>query len=203
MPRKIKTIDANKATKSELIRFASNNARYVNSLLDSLEKNDMQYAKAYQYTQNKLRNKSFMKRGKTGDLRFFSTKKDFSRLSYNELRGLVQTLQGYKATRSGSVAGQKAIEKDIYDSFLSTAKKRKIDTSKITEEDFKAIVESVTFQNAKEASQFSSSEIFRYFGKYGVNEITENILEEAKNDTIMELYRKAEEALKQTSNNED
>ena len=202
MPRKIKTIDANKATKSELIRFASNNAKYVNSLLDSLEKNDMQYAKAYQYTQNKLRNKKFMKRGKTGDLRFFSTK-DFSRLSYNELRGLVQTLQGYKATRSGSVAGQKAIEKDIYNSFLSTAKKRKIDTSNITEEDFRDIVESVTFQNAKEASQFSSSEIFRYFGKYGVSEITENILEEAKNNTIMELYRKAEEALKQTSDNEN
>lgn len=203
MPRKIKTIDANKATKSELIKFASNNAKYVNSLLDSLEKNDMQYAKAYQYTQNKLRNKKFMKQGKTGDLRFFSTKKDFSRLSYNELRGLVQTLQGYKATRSGSVAGQKAIEKDVYDSFLNTAKKRKIDISKITQEDFKDIVESVTFQNAKEASQFSSSEIFRYFGKYGVNEITENILEEAKNDTIIELYRKAEEALKQTSDNED
>ena len=74
MARKIKTIDINRATKKDLLTYARNNARYVNSLLDSLEKADKAYSKAYQYTQNMLRNKSYMKVGKTGDLRFFSTK---------------------------------------------------------------------------------------------------------------------------------
>ena len=204
MARKVKTIDVNKASRKELLTYAGANARYVNSLLDSLENANRTYSKAYQYTQNRLRNKAYMKVGKSGDLRFFSKKAEFEKLSYNELRSLVQSIQGYKKTRSGSVRGQKEIEKDIYDSFRQTAKDYDIELdANFDEKRFKEIVESSTFQNMKNSAQFASSTLFEFLGKYGVNEISTKILEDMTNATIEDLYEKAEAVFKATNGGEN
>ena len=50
--------DVNKMNRNELLRYAMNNAKYVNSQLKDLSKNDMEYSKAFQYVQNKMRNKA-------------------------------------------------------------------------------------------------------------------------------------------------
>lgn len=188
MARKIKTIDINKATKKELLTYARNNARYVNSLLDSLEKADVTYSKAYQYTQNRLRNKTYMKVGKSGDLRFYSTKKQIETLTQGQLRELVKNIQGYKQTRSGTLAGQRKIENEIFQHFEDTAKKWNLDLGEdFTREKFNEIVKSEDFQNLKSAESYSSSVLFEFMGKYGTGEIAVSLLEKYKNKTVDEL----------------
>lgn len=193
MARKIKTIDINRATKKELLTYARNNARYVNSLLDSLEKADKAYSKAYQYTQNRLRNKSYMKVGKSGDLRFFSTKKQIETLTQGQLRELVKNIQGYKQTRSGSVAGQRKIEDEIFEHFKETAKEWKLDLGiDFTRDKFEEIVKSEDFQNLKSAESYSSSVLFEFMGKYGTGDIAVGLLEKYKNKTVDELNEVAQ-----------
>lgn len=194
MARKIKTIDINRATKKELTTYARNNARYVNSLLDSLEKADKAYSKAYHYTQNRLRNKSFMKVGKSGDLRFFSTKKQIESLTHAQLRELVKNIQGYKQTRSGSVKGQKEIESEIFEKFKKTAEEWELDLGKdFSREKFDEIVKSEDFQNLKSAESYSSSVLFEFMGKYGTGEIAVSLLEKYKNKTVDELNEVAKQ----------
>lgn len=194
MARKIKTIDINKATKKELTTYARNNARYVNLLLDSLEKADKTYSKAYQYTQNRLRNKSYMKVGKSGDLRFYSTKKQIESLTQGQLRELVKNIQEYKHTRSGTLAGQRGIEEEIYKRFKETAKEWKLDLgADFTRDKFDEIVKSEDFQNLKSAESYSSSVLFEFMGKYGTGEIAIGLLEKYKNKTVDELNEVAKQ----------
>lgn len=202
MARKIKTIDINKATKKELLTYARNNARYVNTLLDSLEKADRTYSKAYQYTQNRLRNKKYMKVGKGGDLRFFSTKKQIESLTQGQLRELVKNIQGYKKTRSGSVKGQKEIESEIFEKFKETAEEWKLDLGKnFTREKFEEIVKSEDFQNLKSAESYSSSVLFEFMGKYGIGDIAVSLLEKYKNKTVDELNEVARQVFSSQNEN--
>ena len=99
--------DVNKLSKSQLKKYAQNNAKFINQNLSRLEKADMTYSKAYRYTQTIIANKPYMKRTKEGSYRFKSTKLEIEKLSLNQLRGLVKKISDYKQTESGTVTGQK------------------------------------------------------------------------------------------------
>ena len=184
---KIKKIveDVNKLSKSQLKKYAQNNAKFINQNLTRLEKANMTYSKAYRYTQSKLANKPYMKMAKDGSYRFKSTKAEIDKLSTNQLRSLVKKISDYKQTESGTVTGQKKLEKQAFKNLKKSnllSEKTKSAISKMTFNDFENLVKSKSFSDMKE--RFSSDTVFRFVGKAGF----ENAMDIFANENIETEY---------------
>ena len=186
-----KITDVNRMTRSELLKYAMNNAKHVNSQLKSLSENDMEYSKAFQYVQNKLRNKEYTRMTANGNVEFKSRKSELEKLTYNQLRGLVKKLSDYKATESGTVRGQEKIIKRAFNT-LKESKNLSEETreviSDLSVDDYKKIFESQSFQDNKE--KFGSDQILRFIGTVGfekANEVfvTQNV------QTLYDMYKGA------------
>lgn len=187
-----KITDVNKMKRAELLKYAMNNAKYVNSQLKSLSENDMEYSKAFQYVQNKLRNKEYTRMTANGNVEFKSRKSELEKLTYNQLRGLVKKLSDYKATESGTVRGQEKIIKRAFNT-LKESKNLSEETreviSDLSVDDYKKIFESQSFQDNKE--KFGSDQILRFIGTVGfekANEVfvTQNV------QTLYDMYKGAD-----------
>ena len=189
----MKTIDdVNKMRKSELMRYAMNNAKYVNQQLKALQENDMEYSKAYRYVQNKLANKSYTRMKQDGSIEFKSRKSELEKLSFNQLRGLVKKLNDYKQTASGNVEGQKKIIEKAYNSFLKSdtlSDDTKEKLSNMTQDEYTEMWKSQTMQDMKE--QFGSDQVLRFVGTVGFDK-AENIWINEKIETLHDMYEKAE-----------
>lgn len=178
-------------TRSELLKYAMNNAKHVNSQLKSLSENDMEYSKAFQYVQNKLRNKEYTRMTANGNVEFKSRKSELEKLTYNQLRGLVKKLSDYKATESGTVRGQEKIIKRAFNTLKESenlSEETKEVLSNLTIDDYKKIFESQSFQDNKE--KFGSDQILRFIGTVGfekANEVfvTQNV------QTLYDMYKGA------------
>ena len=160
--------DVNKLSKAQLKKYAQNNAKFINQNLTRLENADMTYSKAYRYTQSKLANQPIMKMTKEGTYRFKSTKAEIEKLSLNQLRSLVKKISDYKQTESGTVTGQKKLEKTAFKNLKKSDKlseKTKTAIMKMTFNDFENLVKSKSFSDMKE--RFSSDTVFRFVGKAG------------------------------------
>lgn len=184
--------DVNKMNKHELLTYVKNNAKYVNSQLKDLSKNDMEYSKAFQYVQNKLRNKDYMRMNKDGNLEFKSRKSELEKLTYNQLRSLAKNLSDYKATASGTVRGQNKLIARAFDTLktsdkLSEETKKKLSDMGIAE--YKKIVESQNFQDAKE--KFGSDQILKFVGTVGWDKANDIFVDE-KIETLHEMYKRAD-----------
>ena len=187
-----KITDVNKMNREELLKYAMNNAKYVNSQLKSLSQNDMEFSKAFQYVQNKLRNKEYTRITSNGNVEFKSRKSELEKLTYNQLRGLVKKLSDYKATESGTVRGQEKIIKRAFNN-LKESKNLSEETRKVISDlsidDYKKIFESQAFQENKE--KFGSDQILRFIGTVGfekANEVfvTQNV------QTLYDMYKGAD-----------
>ena len=160
--------DVNKLSKTQLKKYAQNNAKFINQNLSRLEKSNMTYSKAYRYTQSKLSNKPFMKITKDGSYRFKSTKSEIEKLSLNQLRSLAKNISDFKQTKSGTVTGQKKLEKQAFRNLKNSktlSEKTKNAISKMSFNDFENLVKSKSFSDMKE--MFSSDTVFRFVGKAG------------------------------------
>lgn len=191
-----KIVDVNKMTKSELLKYAMNNAKYVNQQLLQLSKNDMEYSKAFQYVQNKLRNKDYMRMNKDGNLEFKSRKAELEKLSYNQLRSIAKNLSDYKATASGTVRGQNKLIKSAFDTLKTSDKLSEETKNKLSDmgiDEYKKIVESQNFQDAKE--KFGSDQVLQFVGTVGWDKANEIFMDE-KIETLHEMYKRAD-ALKE------
>lgn len=189
----MKTIDdVNKMKKSELMRYAMNNAKYVNQQLKALRENDMEYSRAYRYVQNKLANLSYTRMNADGSIEFKSRKSELEKLTHNQLRGLAKKLNDYKQTSSGSVSGQKKIIEQAYNTFLQSdnlSDDTKEKLSNMTQEEYSEMWKSQTMQDMKE--QFGSDQVLRFVGTVGF-EKAENIWINEKIETLHDMYEKAE-----------
>ena len=189
----MKTIDdVNKMRKSELMRYAINNAKYVNQQLKALQENDMEYSKAYRYVQNKLANVSYTRMKQDGSIEFKSKKAELEKLTTNQLRGLVKKLNDYKQTASGSVRGQKKIIEKAYNNFLQSdtlSDDTKEKLSNMTQDEYTEMWKSQTMQDMKE--KFGSDQVLRFVGTVGF-EKAENIWINEKIETLHDMYEKAE-----------
>lgn len=189
----MKTIDdVNKMRKSELMRYAMNNAKYVNQQLKALQENDMEYSKAYRYVQNKLANVSYTRMKQDGSIEFKSKKAELEKLTTNQLRGLVKKLNDYKQTASGTVRGQEKIIEQAYNNFLQSdtlSDDTKEKLANMTQEEYTEMWKSQTMQDMKE--QFGSDQVLRFVGTVGF-EKAENIWINEKIETLHDMYEKAE-----------
>ena len=189
----MKTIDdVNKMRKSELMRYAMNNAKYVNQQLKALSNNDMEYSKAFRYVQNKLRNVEYTRMNASGNIEFKSKKAELEKLTTNQLRGLVKKLSDYKQTESGTVRGQEKIIEKAYNNFLQSdtlSDDTKEKLSNMTKEEYTEMWKSQTMQDMKE--QFGSDQVLRFVGTVGF-EKAENIWINEKIETLHDMYEKAE-----------
>lgn len=184
--------DVNKMRKGELMRYAMNNATYVNQQLKALSENDMEYSKAYRYVQNKLANVAYTRMTKDGSIEFKSRKTELEKLTHNQLRGLVKKLNDYKQTASGSVRGQKKIIEQAYNTFLQSdtlSDDTKEKLANMTQEEYTEMWKSQTMQDMKE--QFGSDQVLRFVGTVGF-EKAENIWINEKIETLHDMYEKAE-----------
>lgn len=183
--------DVNNLNRKQLMEYVKNNAKYVNSQLKELSKNDMEYSKAFQYVQNKLRNKEYTRMNSEGNIEFKSRKAELEKLTYNQLRGLAKKLSDYKTTESGTVRGQEKLIEKAFNSLKSSTK-----LSEETQEaldglsldDYKKIFESQSFQDNKK--KFGSDQILRFIGTVGfekANEVfvTQNV------QTLYDMYKGA------------
>ena len=183
--------DVNKLSKAQLKKYAQNNAKFINQNLSRLEKSDMTYSKAYRYTQSKLANKPIMKMTKEGTYRFKSTKAEIEKLSLNQLRSLVKKISDYKQTESGTVTGQKKLEKQAFKNLKKSGKlseKTKTAITKMTFNDFENLVKSKAFSDMKE--RFSSDTVFRFVGKAGF-ENAMDIFASENIETEYDMYKLA------------
>ena len=183
--------DVNKLSKEQLKIYAQNNAKFINQNLTRLENADMTYSKAYRYTQSKLANQPYMKITKDGTVRFKSTKAEIEKLSLNQLRGLVKKISDYKQTESGTVTGQKKLEKTAFKNLKKSDKlseKTKTVITKMTFNDFENLVKSKSFSDMKE--KFSSDTVFRFVGKAGF-ENAMDIFASENIETEYDMYKLA------------
>ena len=183
--------DVNKLSKAQLKKYAQNNAKFINQNLTRLENADMTYSKAYRYTQSKLANQPIMKMTKEGTYRFKSTKAEIEKLSLNQLRSLVKKISDYKQTESGTVTGQKKLEKTAFKNLKKSDKlseKTKTAITKMTFNDFENLVKSKSFSDMKE--RFSSDTVFRFVGKAGF-ENAMDIFASENIETEYDMYKLA------------
>ena len=184
--------DVNKMRKSELMRYAMNNAKYVNQQLKALSNNDMEYSKAFRYVQNKLRNVEYTRMNTSGNIEFKSKKAELEKLTTNQLRGLVKKLIDYKQTASGTVRGQEKIIEKAYKTFLHSSNlsdDTKGKLGNITQEEYKEMWKSQTMQDMKE--KFGSDQVLRFVGTVGFDK-AENVWINEKIETLHDMYAKAD-----------
>jgi len=183
--------DVNKLNRNQLMDYIKNNAKYVNSQLKDLSKNDMEYSKAFQYVQNKLRNKEYMRMNSEGNIEFKSRKAELEKLSYNQLRGLAKKLSDYKSTESGTVKGQEKLIEKAFNSLKSSTKLSE-ETQEALEglslDDYKKIFESQSFQENKE--KFGSDQILRFIGSVGF-EKANDVFTNQDVQTLYDMYKGA------------
>ena len=178
--------------KSELMRYAMNNAKYVNQQLKALQENDMEYSKAYRYVQNKLANASYTRMKQDGSIEFKSRKSELEKLTTNQLRGLAKKLSDYKQTASGTVRGQEKIIEQAYNNFLQSdtlSDDTKEKLANMTQDEYTEMWKSQTMQDMKE--KFGSDQVLRFVGTVGF-EKAENIWINEKIETLHDMYEKAE-----------
>lgn len=186
-----KITDVNKMTKSELLKYTMNNAKFVNSQLQELSKNDMEYSKAFQYVQNKLRNKDYMRMNKDGNLEFKSKKSELEKLSYNQLRSIAKKLSDYKATASGTVAGQNKLIDSAFENLKTSDKLSEETKNKLSDmgiDEYKKMVESQSFQDAK--NKFGSDQVLKFVGTVGWDKANDVFIDE-KIETLHDMYKRA------------
>lgn len=184
--------DVNKLNRKQLVDYIKNNAKYVNSQLKELSKNDMEYSKAFQYVQNKLRNKEYTRMNSEGNIEFKSRKAELEKLTYNQLRGLAKKLSDYKTTGSGTVRGQEKLIEQAYNS-LKLSSKLSEETqdalSELTLDDYKKIFESQSFQDNKE--KFGSDQILRFIGSVGFEKANDVFINQNV-QTLYDMYKGAD-----------
>lgn len=183
--------DVNKLNRKQLVNYISNNARYVNSQLKDLSKNDMEYSKAFQYVQNKLRNKEYTRMNSDGNIEFKSRKAELEKLTYNQLRGLAKKLSDYKSTESGTVKGQEKLIEKAFNSLKSSEKlseQTQEALSELTVDDYKKIFESQSFQENKE--KFGSDQILRFIGSVGFEKANDVFINQNV-QTLYDMYKGA------------
>ena len=183
--------DVNNLNRKQLMEYIKNNAKYVNSQLKELSKNDMEYSKAFQYVQNKLRNKEYMRMNSEGNIEFKSRKAELEKLTYNQLRGMAKKLSDYKTTGSGTVRGQEKLIENAFNS-LKSSKKLSEQTqealSELTVDDYKKIFESQSFQENKE--KFGSDQILRFIGTVGFEKANDVFINQDV-QTLYDMYKGA------------
>lgn len=183
--------DVNNLNRKQLMDYIKNNAKYVNSELKDLSKNDMEYSKAFQYVQNKLRNKEYTRMNSEGNIEFKSRKAELEKLTYNQLRGLAKKLSDYKQTQSGTVRGQKKVIEKAFNSLKSSEKlseKTQDALSELTVDDYKKIFESQSFQENKE--KFGSDQILRFIGSVGFEKANDVFINQNV-QTLYDMYKGA------------
>ena len=177
--------DVNKLNREQLVDYINNNAKYVNAQLKDLSKNDMEYSKAFQYVQNKLRNKEYTRMNSEGIIEFKSRKAELEKLTYNQLRALAKKLSDYKATESGTVKGQEKLIEKAFNTLKSSTKLSE-ETQEaldgLTLDDYKKIFESQSFQENKE--KFGSDQILRFIGSVGFEKANDVFI----NQSVQKLY---------------
>ena len=184
--------DVNNLNRKQLMDYIKNNAKYVNSQLKDLSKNEMEYSKAFQYVQNKLKNKEYMRMNSDGNIEFKSRKAELEKLTYNQLRGLAKKLSDYKTTGSGTVRGQEKLIEIAYNSLKSSSK-----LSRETQEaldglsldEYKKIFESQSFQENKE--KFGSDQILRFIGSVGFEKANDVFMNQDV-QTLYDMYKGAD-----------
>lgn len=184
--------DVNNLNRKQLMEYVKNNAKYVNSQLKDLTKNDMEYSKAFQYVQNKLRNKEYTRMNSEGNIEFKSRKAELEKLNYNQLRGLAKKLSDYKTTESGTVRGQEKLIEKAFNSLKSSTK-----LSEETQEaldglsldDYKKIFESQAFQDNKE--KFGSDQVLRFIGSVGFEKANDVFINQNV-QTLYDMYKGAD-----------
>lgn len=184
--------DVNKLNRKQLVDYIKNNAKYVNSQLKELSKNDMEYSKAFQYVQNKLRNKEYTRMNSEGNIEFKSRKAELEKLTYNQLRGLAKKLSDYKTTGSGTVRGQEKLIEQAYNSLKSSSKlseETQEALSELTLDDYKKIFESQSFQDNKE--KFGSDQILRFIGSVGFEKANDVFINQSV-QTLYDMYKGAD-----------
>lgn len=183
--------DVNNLNRKQLVDYIKNNAKYVNAQLKDLSKNDMEYSKAFQYVQNKLRNKEYTRMNSEGNIEFKSRKAELEKLTYNQLRGLAKKLSDYKTTESGTVRGQKKLIEQAYNSLKSSSKLSEETQEALSElslDDYKKIFESQSFQENKE--KFGSDQILRFIGSVGF-EKANDVFVNQNVQTLYDMYKGA------------
>lgn len=184
--------DVNNLNRKQLMEYVKNNAKYVNSQLKDLTKNDMEYSKAFQYVQNKLHNKEYTRMNSEGNIEFKSRKAELEKLNYNQLRGLAKKLSDYKTTESGTVRGQEKLIEKAFNSLKSSTK-----LSEETQEaldglsldDYKKIFESQAFQDNKE--KFGSDQVLRFIGSVGFEKANDVFINQNV-QTLYDMYKGAD-----------
>ena len=183
--------DVNKLKRKELMDYISNNAKYVNSQLKDLSKNDMEYSKAFQYVQNKLRNKEYARMNREGNVEFKSRKAELEKLTYNQLRGLAKKLSDYKSTESGTVKGQEKLIERAFNSLKSSTKLSEQTQEALADlsvDEYKKIFESQAFQENKE--KFGSDQVLRFVGSVGL-EKANDVFVNQNVQTLYDMYKGA------------
>ena len=186
-----KLVDVNNLNRKQLMEYIKNNAKYVNSQLKDLSKNDMEYSKAFRYVQNKLRNKEYMRMNSEGNIEFKSRKAELEKLTYNQLRGLAKKLSDYKTTESGTVRGQEKLIENAFNSLKSSEKlseQTQKALSELTVDDYKKIFESQSFQENKE--KFGSDQILRFIGSVGFEKANDVFINQNV-QTLYDMYKGA------------
>ena len=190
MAKQIK--DVNKMNRNELLHYAMNNAKYVNSQLKDLSKNDMEYSKAFQYVQNKLRNKEYTRMTSDGNIEFKSRQAELEKLTYNQLRGLAKKLSDYKTTGSGTVRGQEKLIEQGFNTLKSSTKlseQTQEALNNLSLDDYKKIFESQAFQENKE--KFGSDQVLRFIGSVGF-EKANDVFVNQNVQTLYDMYKGAD-----------
>lgn len=190
MAKKVR--DVNNLNRKQLMEYVKNNAKYVNSQLKELSKNDMEYSKAFQYVQNKLRNKEYTRMNSEGNIEFKSRKAELEKLTYNQLRGLAKKLSDYKTTESGTVRGQKKLIEKAFNSLKSSTKLSEETQEALAElslDDYKKIFESQSFQENKE--KFGSDQVLRFIGSVGF-EKANDVFVNQNVQTLYDMYKGAD-----------
>lgn len=183
--------DVNNLNRKQLMEYVKNNAKYVNSQLKELSKNDMEYSKAFQYVQNKLRNKEYTRMNSDGNIEFKSRKAELEKLTYNQLRGLAKKLSDYKSTESGTVKGQEKLIEKAFNSLKSSenlSEETQEALSNLTVDDYKKIFESQSFQENKE--KFGSDQILRFIGSVGFEKANDVFINQNV-QTLYDMYKGA------------
>ena len=183
--------DVNKLNRKQLLDYIKNNAKYVNSQLKELSKNDMEYSKAFQYVQNKLRNKEYTRMTSEGNIEFKSRKAELEKLTYNQLRGLAKKLSDYKTTESGTVKGQEKLIEQAFNSLKSSTKLSEQTQEALADlsvDEYKKIFESQAFQENKE--KFGSDQVLRFIGSVGFEKANEVFINQDV-QTLYDMYKGA------------
>ena len=184
--------DVNKLNRKQLMDYIKNNAKYVNSQLKELSKNDMEYSKAFQYVQNKLRNKEYTRMTSEGNIEFKSRKAELEKLTYNQLRGLAKKLSDYKTTGSGTVRGQEKLIEQAFNSLKSSTKLSEQTQEALADlsvDEYKKIFESQAFQENKE--KFGSDQVLKFIGSVGFEKANEVFINQDV-QTLYDMYKGAD-----------